>query len=885
MTRGPKVPRRLFSGEPRREVQDELEFHLEKRAQEYMAAGLDEQAARRAALERIGDFDRVRSECTDLLVSERRSHARRDWFSDLHQDVRFAVRTAARAPLFTLMAVLTLALGIGANSAIFGVVKSVILNALPYGEPERLVRVQARFANAPDLGGPLSAGTVHDITERQRSFASVAASISGGPDAVLQAGDAATTVRLARVQPGYFHTLGVDPVIGRSFDDADISGDTARVVVMTHEMWRQQFAGDPNILGRAIVVNGIPRTVLGVLPRDFLHPVQHADFFMPFDLEPLLRDPVAVRGSHYLELVARLKPGVPLVAAQAEVSALGTALAREYPRDNEGLGLEAQRLQDTMMGDTRTPLLVLMASAGLVLLIACANLAGALLSRTITRRKEFAVRISLGAGQGRLVRQLLAESVLLAAAGGAAGLLLANTGLAALRSANIDTLPDYANLSLDVGAVAFTFVLALMAGTAFGLAPALSVGRAQPQPMLRDESRGATESRGAGRLRGLLVAGQVALCLGLLAGAGLLARSLWVIASAPLGFDANDALVFDVPLSGSRYPTAEARIAFRDEMAPRIRALPGVTAVTIARFVPTRVTNSNGVSVVGAERAAASATPFVLTSPVTENFFEMMRIPLVAGRTFSTADHLETPGVIVVNETMARIFWPNGDAVGARVRLGPNPESTPFEVIGVVRDARTNLATTETEPLLYTSLRQGWPGATFIVRTAGNPLRYANTVRRELATYDRALPMANVTTLRDVIDSGLAPRRLPMLLMLTFAALALLLACIGIYALFASMALAREREFGVRMALGSTRAAVAALVLRQGALWMLIGIAGGAVGIFAVSRALRGIIYGIQPLDHVSIAAAIGALLLCAFVALAVPVRRATRADPLSVMR
>ncbi|MEX0907693.1 MAG: ABC transporter permease, partial [Gemmatimonadota bacterium] len=600
---------RLFRDEPRSEVQDELDFHLEQRVREYVARGMDEESARRAALERIGDIDRVRGECTELLAAERRALARRDWVSDLRQDLRFSLRAAGRTPLFTIMAVLTLALGIGANSAVFGVVKSVLLDALPYGEPTELVRVQSRFETTDHDVGALSAGTIQDVLERQRSFASMAASISGGPDAVLQQDDNATTVRLAWVQPEFFRTLGVSPALGRTFDDAEAASDTSHVIVVTHELWRQRFNADPAILGRTIILNGLPRTVIGVLPENYVHPVGRGEVFMPFSLQPLLANPVNARGSHFLEMVARLKPGVAVEAGNADVARIGSELAVEYPFDNRGISLEAVSLHETMMGDTRTPLLVLMGSAGIVLLVACANLAAALLSRMIARRREFAVRISLGAARGRLVRQLLAESVLLAVIGGAAGLLLAGTGLAVLRGANLDAIPDYANLTLDAGAVAFTMLLALLTGIAFGLIPALAAGREEPQAVLRDESRSVSDSRGAGRLRGLLVAGQVAFCLSLLAGAGLLARSLWLMSSSPLGFDSADVLTFTVPLAGPRYQTLESHLQFRTDMMERLGALPGVTAVAMTSFVPTRVDNSNGVVVVGVEKPD-EAVPF-----------------------------------------------------------------------------------------------------------------------------------------------------------------------------------------------------------------------------------------------------------------------------------
>jgi putative ABC transport system permease protein len=876
---------RLISDEPRDEVQDELAFHIEERVREYMAVGLDEASARRAALERIGDVDRVSGECAGILAAERRSAARRNWFADLLQDMRFAVRASVRAPLFTLMAVITLALGIGANSAVFGLVKSVLLNPLPYGDADRIVRVQAyRDGDSADLGGGVSAGTAQDLIERQRPFSDIAFTSTGGRDAVLQADDGASTVRLAWVTPTFFRTLGVSPIVGRAFDEAE-ARDTAQVIILSHALWQQQYGGQRDVIGRVVILNGLPRTVVGVLPPGFVHPVERSDVYMPLTLAPWLRDPVAVRGSHFLAVVARMNPGVTLETAHADVARVGAALAAEHPRENGDIALRARPLHETMIGETRTPLLVLMGSAVLVLIIACANLAAALLSRTIARRKEFAVRVSLGAGRGRLVRQLLAESVLLAAVGGAAGLLLAMIALGVLRGASVDVLPAYADLSLDTGAVAFTFLLALLTGAAFGLTPALSAGRGDTQATLRDEARGGTGGRGASRARGLLVAGQVALCLSVLAGAGLLTRSLLLMMSEPLGFDTRNALAFDVPLPAARYPTISEQLLFFDELRERIGALPGVRDVAVVNMLPTRVTNSNSVYALGTAQAEDAAAPFVLTTAVLDGAFATLGIPVVAGRTFTTADNLDSPPVAVVSEAMARRFWPDGNAIGSRIRVGPDPNATPREVIGVVRDVRTSLVEAHAEPMLYVALRQGWWGGTFVVRTAGDAVALTNAARGVLAAYDPMLPMANITTLDDVVSEGLAARRLPMTLMLTFGALALLLACIGIYAMFANMATSREREFGVRMALGSTRGAVATLVLRQGALWMGLGLLGGAVGVVVISRVLRSLLYGVAPLDPLSIAAAVGALLLCAAVALAVPVRRATRADPAASMR
>ena len=875
----------LFRAEPKAEVDEELAFHLEERMRAYVERGMDPDAARAAALERLGDLRRVRSDCTELLSEERRAEARRDRLSDLRQDLRFAVRYAVRAPLFSFLAVLTLALGIGANSAVFGVLKSVLLDPLPYGDAERLVRIYGHFLDRADERGPLSAGMISDITQRQRSFAQLGAFISGPREAVFAGAEGPEAVQVMWVEPRLFETLGVQPALGRGLIDEDAAHDTAHVVMLTHAAWQRRFGAARDVVGRTVRINDIPREIVGVLPSDFVGPVGAADFYFALNLAPSLSDPIGARGAHWLGLVGRLAPGVTLESAERELSALGVVLAREYPRDNASIRLAAVPLRAALVGDTRTPLLVLMVSAGLVLLIACANLAAALLSRTISRRKEFAVRVSLGAGRGRLVRQLLTESTLLALFGGAVAVLLAILGLHAIRALALPALPSYAEFALDRGAVAVTCLLALCTGVAFGLAPAVSVSRVDPQRTLRDESRGGGLGRHANRLRGVLVASQVALCLSLLAGAGLLARSLWAMASAPLGFNPDSVLSVTIPLSGQRYATPESQQLFNRQFIERLRALPGVTGVAITNFLPTRVMNRNGLTIAGSPWPSGAAQPFVLTLNVSEDYFRTMGIPLRSGRIFGPSDRSDGPRVVVISESMARRYWPRGNALGARIGIGPDPNAAGMEVVGIVGDVRNDLAQPEPEPLLYMSLWQGRWGSTYVIRTAGDPLALINTVRRELAAADASLPLNNVTTLNGVLAEGLSGRRLPVLLVSAFGALALLLAAIGVYAMFASMAGAREHEFGLRRALGSSRRAIAGLVLRQGAFWMAAGLIGGAAGVMVVARLLRNRLYGTGPLDIVALGSAVAALLLCATVALLVPLRRATRVDPIAVMR
>jgi predicted permease len=656
--------------------------------------------------------------------------------------------------------------------------------------------------------------------------------------------------------------------------------------MLSYAAWQRLFAGDRAVVGRMLRIDGEPHEIVGVLPRGFVGPMGAADFWLPLDLGPSLADPKRARGSHWLGVVGRLAPDASLQAAQRELVTIAGDIAREHPGSQDGFTVIALPLRESMAGDTRTPLLVLMASAGLVLLIACANLAGALLSRTISRRKEFAVRLALGAGRGRLVRQLLTESSVLALAGGAAALGLAALGLAALRQLAPAVLPVYADLSLDSGAVLFTSLLALGTGIAFGVAPALSVGRANAQGMLREETRGTSESLRSRRLRGVLVAGQIALSVSLLAGAGLLIRSLWAMTATPLGFNPGGLLTAGVRLPSRGYGSTAARIRFFAQFEERIRSLPGVTAVATASELPTPGMNRNALTIEGVTWPTADASPFIPYATVSDDYFRTMGIALQQGRVFGAADRADTPPVIVISETMARRYWPNGTALGARIRIGPNTAESWGQVIGVVADVRNDPARPKPEPMAYASARQETYGnRTFVVRTSGDPLALAKPIERELAALDPALPLYDARTLESLLAEGLAARRLPVLLMTVFGAIALLLASVGVYALFASMGAAREREFGVRVALGSSRAGIARLVLRQGGGWMAAGLVGGAFGVAVVARLVRELLYGITPFDPVALGVAVVTLLLCGAIALLVPVRRATRVDPITVLR
>ncbi|HZF28536.1 MAG TPA: ABC transporter permease [Gammaproteobacteria bacterium] len=818
--------------------------------------------------------------------------------SNLWLDTRHAARRLLGAPGFTAAAVLTIALSVGANAAIFGVAKSVLLDSLPYADAGSLVRVYGRLRDGSQDRGPLTASAIADIADRQQSFASLAAFTSLIGDGVLGAADGPRVVRVAWVEPELFDALGVAAAQGRMFrPDEAASGlvpltggqqgnDTASAIVLSHDAWQRLFGADPAALGRKVIVSDVSRTVVGVLPEGFVGVAGDADFYLAFDLAPVAAHPVFGLRSGWLGLVGRLKPGVSQASARAEIAALWEQIAAEHPADYSTQDIVTMPLRDAMVGDTRTPLLVLLASGGLVLLVACANLAGVLLSRALSRRREFAVRAALGAGIWRLVRQPLCESVLLGLAGGAVGLVLASVALAGLRGLVAQSLPSYAVPSLDGVAILVTASVALLAGLAFGAIPAFAIGRTDPQASLREEARGTSETRRSRALRGALVACQLALSISLLVGAGLLGRSLLAMSMAPLGFAPEGVLTATVRLPPRDYPTPEERAAFYEQVTEQLRGLPGVEAVATASALPTAVVQRVGVGVEGAP--ADDAVPFVLVGIVSDDYFRLLQVPLKQGRTFDARDRraANAAPTAIISESMARRFWPNGGAFGARFRFGPNRAAPLTEVVGIVGDVRNDPARPDAEPMMYMSARGPAPViARFLVKASGDPLTLARSAARELAALNADVVFDRATLLRDVVGQALVGRQLPTMLISAFGVLALLLSSIGVYAMFASMVAAREGEIAVRMALGSRPGAVARLVLRQGAGSMAVGLLSGMLGVLYVARLLRGLLFGVSPFDPVVLGAAIVMLAVCATVALLLPLRRAMRVEPADVLR
>jgi putative ABC transport system permease protein len=888
--RAPRLLRRMLAvfrwNDQDADMDQEMAFHIEAITREYVRSGMSEADAARAARRQFGNV---------LRHKEAGHDARSGHLDELVQDVTSGLRQLTGAPAFAIVAAITLALGIGVNAAVFAVVKSALLDSLPYSDADRLVRVYGG-ARAQLQRGPLSAGTISDIRDRQRSVVSLSAFMDFAIDAVYGGDSGPQVVRMAWVEHSFLDTLGISAARGRVFRREDalsglvplaggaLAADAPSAVMLTHSGWTRLFGGNEAVVGREVRVNGIPRRVIGVLPSNYVGPMGAVDFYFAFDLDPVLGNAMLARAAQWLGGVARLAPGVAHETARDEIAAIWADLVRDYPADNRALGLATIPLREAMVGNTRTPLLVLMASAGLVLFITCANLAGALLSRALSRRKEFAIRAALGAGRGRLVRQLLTESIVLAVTGGAAGIVIAIVTLDRSGEFAARVLPGYVTLSLDWGAVLVTGAIAVATGLLFGTAPALSIERSPGQSSVCDDSRGASEGRRSLRLRGVLVAGQMALCLSLLVGAGLLARSLWTMTGQSLGFEPDGVLTAALQLPLRDYPTPQSRALFRTRLENELRGVPGVTAVATATSIPTAVRQRSGVILEGAP--SGTAPTFVITTAVSDDYFRTLRIPLRRGRSFGAQDLPNTPTTLVISESLARRFWPDGNAIGQRVRLGPNAQAPLNEIVGIVGDVRNDQARPDAEPMVYTSTRQiGGPILTIMVRAQGDPLALARPTERAVAGLDPGIALQRVMTMPGVLSEGIASRRLPVLLMTGFGVLALLLASVGVYAMFASLAASREREFGIRLALGSHPVAIAALVLRQGAGWMAAGLAVGALGIVVVVRLVRDLLYGVEPFDPVTVGGAIAVLVACATLALLIPVRRATRVDAAIALR
>jgi len=867
-----------------RDVDTELAFHLEMRVSELVETGMDPDEARRRAREEFGDLEFTRAYCREVDERTNRETRATDTFTEWRQDVRYAWRTMRRSPAFAVVSLLTLMLAIGANTAIFSVTRAVLLSPLPYGAPASLVAVYESPRSAPASRNPLSVPNLVDYAAAQHTLTGLAAF-----------NDRAITWRPATGDPemldavsvtgNTFELLQVHAAVGRTLSTMDDAPGAGPRAVLSYAFWQRAFGGDPSIVGQTIIVNDLAYDVIGVMPRDFTLG-QGESIWTPLDLSVDMRTPNVTRKQHYLRVIGRTKPGVSVASAQADLQAISRRLEAQYPEANSGRDATLVPLHTDVVGDLRPALLLLQAAAGLVLLIACVNLANVTLSRTIGRRREMALRAALGAGRGRLVRQLLTESVLLAAVGGALGTVLALVATRLLLGLNPGALPSLFAVQPDAGVLAFGLAVSIGTGVIFGLLPALDAARPDLHGSLKEGGRGASTGRGGERLRRALVVAQVGLAVVLLVGAGLLIRSFSELTRVRLGFEPAHVLTGEVRVSGERYDSVALVNQFYDRVLDDVRRSPGIATVGAIMKVPTTGRVYSGLVIEG-EPSDPTRVLDIGYSLVRGDYFAALGIPVRRGRLFDDRAKPDGPGTVVVNEAAGRAFFRNSDAVGRRIRLGPDPTAPWLTVIGVVGDTREQGLDVAPAPTVYANHVQNtwWRSLAIVVRTSGDPHAAEAALRRAVRAADPTLALRDVRTLDDVLGASLAARRFALGLVSSFAGVALLLAAVGIYGVLAFSVTSRTREFGVRLALGATHRNVLLLVLRQGVGWSLAGLALGVASAAAGSRLLNGMLYGVSPVDSITYAAVALGLAIVVVIACLVPASRAMHVDPITTMR
>jgi predicted permease len=794
------------------------------------------------------------------------------WLEQSVRDVNYAFRTLLRQRGFATIAILTLALGIGSATAIFSVVNALILKPLPYEQPGQLVQVFE--APRPGVNNAVSPGIFTDWRTQTTSFESFAAYRT--TDLNLTGSGAPVRVNGLRMSAVGLHLLRARPVMGRIFAPDEDQPGKDKVVVLSHQFWKQQFAGAPDIIGQSISLNSEAYTVIGVLPAGFL-PFEQQQFVLPFPFQPGWSEQ---RGGHFLRVNARLKPGVTLEQARAELVALSDRSKPLYPDWKRNWSVAIVPLAEQLVTDIKPALLVLLAAVGLVLLIGCGNVANLLLARAAGRAREIALRAALGASRGRVIRQLLAESVVLSVLGGLLGLAFAFWSTNALRgiigSMNIARAHE---ISVDPTVLLTAIVISVLTGILFGLVPAFHASRVELTHALKDGARG---SSGPGiRLRSGLIVAEVALSLLLLVGAGLLVRSFVRLLEVPPGFDPRNALTLQLSLAETKYPDNPRRAAFYQNVAERVGAIPGVTAAGVSGSLPLTGVSDQFVRVPGwsEDKDPGYDADYDFCTP---DYFRAMGIPLRRGRVFEPADMTGPRRVAIINETLARTCFPNEDPIGRQLLF--NREA--WEIVGVVGDVRMRRLNRSIPGMVYRpQATDPWRTGTLTVRTAGEPKSFAETVRKAILELDPDQPVSNVRTLEEVVARSVGDRRLTALLLGLFACAALALAAVGLYGVIAYAVVQRTRELGIRVALGASRRNILTLVLAQGMTLVVIGLVLGLAGAVGLTPLLRTLLFEIKPADPLSFTIVSGLLLIVALVASWLPARRAARVDPMVALR
>jgi putative ABC transport system permease protein len=808
-----------------------------------------------------------------------------EWFAD----VRFALRTLLKSPGFTIVALATLAIGIGANTAIFSFVDGVLLKPLPYEHAERIMRVLEK----PPGGGRNGISTLNYLDwQRENTVFEFMAAQTGG-SVTLTGVSEPVELRGALVSPRYFDIFGIKPPLGRTFADGEDQPGKNHVAVLSHAMWESRFGADPKIIGRSILLEGEPYTVVGVLPAAGAFDRGYAQIWRPLTFEPQNM----TRNFHWFGSFARLKPGVTLQQARAQMDTIGARIARDYPDSNKDWGVVVEPFSEILVGSQlRQSLYVLLAAVGMVLLIGCANLANLALARATGRDREVAIRSSLGAGRWRLVRQFLTENVLLSVAGGLLGLGVGYGTLFGLKQAIPPfSLPKEADVSIDVRVLLFSLALSILTGIVFGLAPALRASRPDLAHCMKEGSRGAGAGRGRQRLRGTLVACELALAFMLLTGAGLLIRSFFAILDVDPGFDSTNVLTAGLPIPQKRFPDAVQLNNYLGQIADRVGALPGVRDVALTSALPMQGWGYGMPFQIAdrpmVDRANRQGCFFKMVSP---GYFRALGMKFRKGRSLSERDRKGTPPVTVINQTMARKYFPDTEPVGKRIlvqeivpgktQLGPE---IPWEVVGVVADERVNnLDDRRDNPGMYVTNQQSPVYfQALVIRTGMNPEMLQQALGRAVHEINKDQTLTDVKTLEKIKTESMAANRLQSLLLSVFAAIAVLLSAVGIYGVISYSVAQRTHEIGVRGALGATAGNILALVLKRGMLLAVIGLAVGLAGVLGLTWLLRGLLFGVGARDPATIAAVAAIVSAVAVIASWVPARRAARVDPVVALR
>jgi putative ABC transport system permease protein len=800
------------------------------------------------------------------------------------RDLHFGARMLSKNFGFSLAAIFTLALGIGANTAIFTVTNALLLRPFPYRDPQQLVSLNAKD-KTKDFGGTLLRYEL--VRDRNRSFQSVA--VWTDDTLNLTGHGEPLQVPVVRVSPNFFSVLALQPQLGRTFSEEEGRPEGRPVVVISNFLWRSRFGGDRNIIGQTITLDTTPHTIVGVLPAGIQFPfVGPTDIWTPRYFEYSLMTPQRLRmGVGYLNLLARLRPGTTLERADAELAVLNQQYREQNPAAPDAdpaVVMTAEPLRNLVVADVRGKVLILSGSVALVLLIACANVASLLLSRALSRRREIAVRAALGASRGVVMRQLLTESMLLAVTAGVLGAGLSWVGIRALIMWGASQLPQGIPIEMDLRVLLFTLISSLLAGVFFGTFPALQLSRLDLETSLRDEGRGSSTGQARAQMKSLLVVGQVGLSLLLLIGAGLLLRSFGRLLGVDPGFDGHNVLTMNVSLPTVKYAKPAQQIAFFDELLRRVSVLPGVRGAAISATLPLTWKRITPVLPEGQPNVPLAERPFVDIEAISPQWFQTMRVPLRAGREFSAADNADAPKVVIVNETFARRFWGDQNPLDKRIVVGRGPAQS--QVIGVAADVKNKGLAQDTQAQLYLPFQQlPWADMNLLVRTMVPPQSITSAVRAQISAVDPDQPVAGIQTVDQIMDTDLAQPRFTMLLFGVFSATALALSIIGIYGVLAYWVAQRRYELGIRLALGAQRADILRIVVRQGFTLAIVGIGIGLMAALLLTRLMSSMLYKIGTLDLTTFAVAPLVFLGVALLASYLPARSATRVDPAEALR